>query len=297
MPTSSERQLEHSAAALTVALHGLERAKDPADVREAAADAAPAAGDAAGFLAANNDQPVELVAVAEALTAIATLTDASGETPGVWQAAAPSIGSLADIEHPLIDPALVADAVDNADDVISASAAAFTAWAADNEAAIAGRDAAIAGATDYQSAMQREIDRYIGLRNRLSDYIELVDTQGSTMSEAYFRFADAAQERREVRGAMLALDPPADLDDEHSQVAAVISDGIDAIESAQRSLDAAVCVWSVCYVEDEPSYQNFRLESKRITDALDAAIRNWESAAAQAVADARALPLPEKPEV
>jgi hypothetical protein len=299
IPTSADRMLAQSTQALAVAVTDLADAQTTADIREVGATAAKPAAEAERFLAgaAAGEAPAELVAVSSALTAVASLENVSGEAPQAWDSAQPALRAIAPLGLPGLEQATVTAAADNAGTVISDSAATYQAWVAENAAAVAARDAAIAEATSYQQQMQAQVDQYIELRNDLSDYMEIVDSQGSTMEEAYAQFAEAAQGRREVRDAMLALDPPASVADEHAQVIAVISDGIDAIESAQRGLDSAECYWGYCYVEDEPAYQNFRVESKRITDSLDAALADWTTAAEAAVSDAKAMPLPPKPEV
>ena len=298
VPTSADRMMSRSTDALAAAVTDLASVERTADIRGVAAQAATPAQAADDFLAdQSGGAPADLVAVSGALSAIASLEGVSGEDPQAWTAAEPAIRSLEPLGLDALPPGSANTAADKVQDVVTDAVNTYQAWVAENAEAVAARDAAVADATSYQRQMQDQLDEYVELRNGLSDYIEIVDTQGSTMSEAYAQFGAAAEGRREVRDAMLALDPPAAVANEHGQVVAVISDGIDAIESAQRALDTAECSWGVCYVEDEPAYQAFRSESKRITKSLDAAIADWKVAAAQAVAEAQAMPLPAKPEV
>jgi hypothetical protein len=244
------------------------------------------------------DQPVNLVLVSGALSAIASLEDVTGEAPQAWDGAKSGIRDAATAELPVEGlAATLLGAADNADQVVAGAVARFAAWQAENAAAVAARDDAIQAAQRYQSSMQDSINDYIDLRDDLSDYIDIVDNEGSTVDVAYYEFADAAAGRRAVRDDMASLAPPAAAAAAHGRLLSVIADGIAGVESAERALDVAVCDWEYCNVTEQTAWWNFRDESRRITVALDDAIAAWKSAAAQAVADAEAMPLPPKPEL
>lgn len=300
MPKEADRQLASATTALQAAASTLSTAGSTAEIRSAGAAADSPAGTAQAFLngIAQEKRPTELVAVSGALSAIASLKDISGETATAWDSAENALRSAsgASLSAEGLNSSLTA-AADNAEKVIGAAVTQFQAWQAENAAAIAARDEAIAGAQRYQSQMQGSIDDYIDLRKDLSSYITRVDESGSTVDEAYLVFSKASSARREVRDDMSSLNPPAAVSAAHGRLLSVISDGIAGVESAERALDVAYCDWIVCYVQDEPAWWNFRDESKRITAALDEAITNWQAASAQAVADAEATPLPAKPAV
>ena len=173
---------------------------------------------------------------------------------------------------------------------------AYATWAAENEAAVDARTSAIASATSYQQQMSGLLSQYADLRNELSDYIEQVQTSGSTVDEGYRQFAQASQARRTIRDQMSSLTPPADADAEHTRLLSIMQDAIAGVEAAERGLDERECTVYGCNVFDQPSFQHFRSESQRISTAFADAMTAWEDAAQRAVKRARAMELPDKPE-
>ncbi len=299
IPNGTDKQVEASTSALSSAVTGLTSAESTSDIRQVAVSTSGAAQDAQAFLerVPLQDQSTELVALSHALTAIASLRDLSGEAPQSWAAAEPTIRDLAGDPAMPVQELQLSGAADNVDKVVGNYVATFNAWKTDSAKAIAARDQAVTEATTYQSRMQALVDHYIRERGELSDFMVRADAGDVNMREAADEFARAADTRRDIRDSMQALDAPASMSGEHGRLITVISDGIDALESAQRGLDSATCWYGYCYPDDEPAYQSYRSESKRITTALDEALAAWTPAAQAAMKDAQGLKVPAKPEV
>lgn len=298
IPNRNDKQVEASTAALSSAVTGLTSAESTSDIRQVAVSTSGSAQDAEAFLEGVPlpDQSKELVALSHALTAIASLQEVSGEAPQSWEAAEPTLRDIAG------DPAMplqlqLAGAADNVDKVVGDYVETFDAWKTKNAEAVAARDDAVTEATSYQSRMQSLVNDYIRERGQLSAFMDRADAGEVSMRESADEFARAAGARRDIRDSMQALDVPASANGEHGRLITVISDGIDALESAQRGLDSATCFYGYCYPNDEPAYQSYRSESKRITTALDQALAAWTPAAQTAVNDAQAMKVPAKPEV
>lgn len=297
----AEEQLARSSTALTATLDSLAKAETTADVRDAADAAEQAAEEVAAFVAAmpaDDDSPA-LRDVAAALTSIAAMAEVSGEHPKSWKEAEDAIRDLAEArDESLATLASPADAAaDHVDAVIAKATKTYKAWVKENAAAVAARDAAIATANSYYARMDQQLDAYSALRNELADYIRVVDTQGSTVQEAYWQFAAASQGRRQVRDHMSALTPPDEAARAHDRLLGIIDDGIAGVEAAERALDERECTIFGCNVTEQPAWHEFRSESKRITASLDGAIGDWRKAAKRAIASAEAIELPEMPEV
>lgn len=297
--SASEAQLTRSADDLGAALVAMAAAEDTADVRHAAASAAAGSATAAAFV---GSLPVDerhpgLSQVAEALGAIASLAEVSGEDPDPWEEAEEHIRSLADSDDATVAEvgALGDAAADRVDTVLERATLAYDEWAEANAAAVAERDAAISGATSYSDQMDGYLADYAELRNELSAYIDVVDTQGSTVAEAYRQLAWASQARRDLRDRMSSLVPPAQVQGEHGRLLSIIDDGIAGVEAAERGMDERECGFYGCTVSEQPSWQHFLSESKRISASLGAASDAWRAAAQSAVEDARAIALPEQP--
>ncbi|MGB8021405.1 MAG: hypothetical protein WCF04_09280 [Candidatus Nanopelagicales bacterium] len=297
----AEEQLARSTTALTATLDSLVKAETTADVRDAADAAEQAADEAAAFVAAmpaDDDSPA-LRDVAAALTSIAAMAEVSGEHPKSWKDAEDAIRDVAEArDESLVALASPADAAaDEVDAVVAKATKTYKAWVKKNAAAVAARDAAIASANSYYARMDQQLDAYSSLRNELAEYIQIVDTQGSTVQEAYWQFADASQGRRQVRDRMSALTPPDEAERAHDRLLSIIDDGIAGVEAAERALDERECTIFGCNVTEQPAWHQFRSESKRITASLDGAIADWRKAAKRGIADAEAIELPDKPDV
>ncbi|MGB8382090.1 MAG: hypothetical protein WCG47_12780 [Dermatophilaceae bacterium] len=301
IPSSTDKQVDQASKALTASLTQVSTAQKPSDVRSAGAAAADQAAATSAFLATlpSDGAPADLVALSKALSAVTSLKGASGENPAAWTEAEPVLRASAttDVQEAGVPASLINSAVQNVDKIIDPAAATYQKWQSDNSAAVAQRDAAISGATSYKESMKHAIDKYTRLRNDLSDYIEVIDTKGSTVDVARAQFNKGASDRRDVRDTMLSLSPPAAAAAAHNRLVNVVSDGVAGTESALRGLDTATCYWGECFVQDTSAYQTFRSESKRITAAYDAALADWNTAAQQAIDAAKAMPLPAKPEV
>lgn len=297
----TEEQLARSATALTSSLASLAQVESTADVRAAAEAAKPSADEAAAFIASMpaDDGTPALRDISVALTGIASMSEVSGEDPDPWVDAEDAIRDIAAArDESLVPLASPADAAaDQVDAVVARAKRTYRAWVRKNAAAVAAREEAIASANSYYTQMDQQLAAYSDLRNKLADYIHIVDTQGSTVEEAYWQFADASQGRRLVRDRMSALTPPEQAAREHDRLLGIIDDGIAGVEAAERALDERECTIFGCNVTEQPAWAQFRSESKRITASLDGAIADWRNAAKQAIRDAEAIELPDKPEV
>lgn len=297
----AEEQLARSSTALTTSLASLAQVDSTADLRAAASAVKQPAAEAAAFIASMpaEDGTPALRDVSAALTGIASMDEVSGADPDAWSDAEDAIRDIAAArDEDLAVLASPADAAaDQVDAVVAKATKTYKAWVKKNAAAVAARDAAITSANSYYTRMDQQLDDYTALRNELADYIRVVDTQGSTVEEAYWQFADASQGRRQVRDRMSALTPPDVATRAHDRLLGIIGDGIAGVESAERALDERECTIYGCNVTEQPAWLEFRSESKRITASLDGAIAEWRKAAKRAIADAEAIELPDKPEV
>ena len=256
IPNGTDKEVEASTAALSSAVTGLTAAESTSDIRQVATSASGAAQDRQAFLEGVPlpDQPAELVALSHALTAIASLRDLSGEVPQSWATAEPTLRDVAEDPAMPVKELQLSGAADNVDKVVGDYVATFQAWKADNAKAIAARDKAVTEASTYQLGMQSLVDDYISEHGELSDFMVRVDAGEVNMSEAADGFARAAEARRGIRDSMQALDVPASATGEHGRLITVISDEINALESAQRGLDSAVCLYVASSILETPSW-------------------------------------------
>ena len=298
--SAAQKQLVQSTTDLTVALDALATVEETAGIRAAGDAATAAAAQTADFveMLPAGDQQSGLSDVSKALSAIAGLNEVSGEEPDAWDDAEEPIRALSEADDATVSElGVLADAAANrVDSVLDEATDAYDEWAAANADATAERDAAIAGATSYTDQMNSYLDDYGSLRSGLSAFIQLVDTQGSTIEEAYRQLAEASQARRDLRDRMTSLTPPAQAANEHGRLLAIMADGIAGVEAAERGLDQRECTYYGCIVSEQPAWQQFLSESKRISAALGEASGAWQTAATAAIDEARASKLPEKPQ-
>ena len=289
-----------TSVALNTAFEELAKAQTTEDIRQVATSVevpATAATDFVDTLPAD-DRQAELVELAAAVTAVADLEDLSGEEPDAWDDAQAAIRDLTDtaIHEEALGAAAVV-AADNVDALLRKATKAYGKWEKQNRKAIAERDAAVAAATTYRTQMDGYLDEYAELRQQLSEYIDIVQTQGSTVEEGYRQFADASQARRDLRDQMNSLTPPDVAAHEHDRLLSIIDDGISGVEAAERGLDERECDYYGCEVADQPAWQQFRSASQRISAAFSDAVASWRTAAQEAVAEAEAIELPDMPQL
>lgn len=298
--SAADQQAQVAGKALAVAFDDLASAQTTADIRRVASTVEPAAAQVEDFVETlpADDREVELIELTAALTALATLEDTSGESPDAWDDAEAAIRDLADPEvHDATLAAAAVTAADHVDALMEKATEAHEEWQAAHSSAVAERDAAIGAATTYQAQVSGYLDQYADLRQQLSQYIDVVDTQGSTVDEGYRQLAAASQARRSLRTQMTSLTPPVSAAAAHDRLLAIFDDGIAGVEAAERGLDERECTYFGCNVSDQPSWQQFRSESKRISVELADAISAWTAAAQAAIDEAKAIELPEKPQL
>lgn len=300
--------VEDATAEATRLLKSLQAARTTQELRALGDAAAPeqAAVEAAAAALAPGEGREVLAGYAAALAAMADLSRLDPERAGGWSgtraALAGSFGSVAgaaglgggNVR------AVLGNALGAADAVVAGAAAALAEWKARTEAAVRARTADAAALEAYAASFRAWGKTYEQLRQDLAVFTARVDTQspGVTYVEAYAFLAQAEQDRRDVRDALVASDVPVGLDDAHQDVVAAVDRSAAAVRSAYEGLEQSQVCSTVCpYYRDTPGWQAFLSESGAVGTAYAEAVARWSAAVPGAKAAIESRPLPARPAV
>ena len=292
-------------------LKGLQEAKSTADLRKlgdaAAPEQAPVSAAATALPSGAGKQV--LTGYAGALGALADLSKINAESAGGWTGTraklaqtfgqvAAAAGSTGGANVRVV----LGSALDGADKVIGAAAAAIADWKAKTDAAIKDRQTATESLEEYASFFRSQAKTYEQLRQDLSGFIARVEDPNADVSygEAYEFLSQAAIDRRNVRDTMVAMDVPAGVRGAHQDMVSAIDRAISAVQSADDGLEQSQdCSYTdECpYYRDTPGWARFQSESDAISKQYTRAMTDWEAAAAAEKAAINNRALPAKPQV
>jgi hypothetical protein len=297
--------VDDAAARSARLLETLQKANATADLREVGDAAAPhqAAVAAAAKVSPEGDAEQVLSGYAAGLAALAELSRIDAERTGTWsstrvklaqafgQAVAAGATGGASVGV-VLDTSLA-----SADRVVAAADAAIADWKAKTGAAIDDRQADSEALEEYASYFRSQAKTYEQLRIDLSTFTDRVEDPNADVSyfEAYEFLSQAAQDRRFVRDAMVAMDVPAGVRSPHEETVAAIDRAISAVQSAYDGLEQSedCFYYDDCpYYRDTPGWRHFQAESAAIGEQYASALERWEAATAgeKAVIANRALP-------
>lgn len=292
-------------------LKSLQGVTSTADLRKLGDAAAPeqAAVSAAAAALPSGDGKQVLTGYAAALGALADLSRITAESTAGWAgtraelagtfgqvaAAAGSTGGAS--VRVVLDGAL-----DSADKVVAAAAAAIADWKAKTDAAVKDREADAENLESYASFFRSQAKTYEQLRQDLSGFTARVEDPNADVSyfEAYEFLSQAAQDRRNVRDMMVGMDVPSGVRGAHQEMVSAIDRAISAVQSAYDGLEQSqdCYYYDECpYYRDTPGWTRFQSESDAISKQYTKAVSGWEAAAAAEKGAVTNRALPAKPQV
>lgn len=292
-------------------LKSLQEAQSTADLRKLGDVAAPeqAAVSAAAAALPSGDGKQVLSGYAAALGGLADLSKISAESTGGWNGTratlAQTFGQVAAAAGSTggANVRVVLDgALDSADRVVGAAAAAIADWKAKTDAAIKDRQTDTENLDAYASYFRSQAKTYEQLRQDLSGFTARVKDPNADVSyfEAYDFLSRAAQDRRDIRDTMVGMDVPAGVRAAHQEMVSAIDRAISAVQSAYDGLEQSqdCYYYDDCpYYRDTPGWTRFQSESDAISKQYTKAMSGWEAAAAAEKATITNRALPAKPEV
>ena len=187
-----------------------------------------------------------LTGYAAALGALADLSKINAESAGGWTGTraklaqtfgqvAAAAGSTGGANVRVV----LGSALDGADKVIGAAAAAIADWKAKTDAAIKDRQTDTESLEECASFFRSQAKTFEQLRQDLSGFTARVEDPNADVSygEAYEFLSQAAIDRRNVRDTMVAMDVPAGVRGAHQDIVSAIDRAISAVQSAYDGLE------------------------------------------------------------
>ena len=291
-------------------LRSLKAVANMADLRKLGDAAAPeqaAVAAAAQALPAGDGKQV-LTGYASALSALAELSRIDAERTGGWAATraklAQTFGQVAAAAASTggAEVRVVLDgALGSADTLVAKAAAAMADWKAKTEAAVKDRQSDAEDLESYASFFRSQATSYGQLRQDLSAFTDRVEDPNVTVTyfDAYAFLSQAAQDRRDIRDVMVAMDVPAGVRSAHQEMVSAVDRAISAVQSAYDGVEQSDCYYTdECpSYRDTPGWRRFQSESDAISKQYATAMSAWESAAAAEKVAISNRPLPAKPQV
>jgi hypothetical protein len=105
--------------------------------------------------------------------------------------------------------------------------------------------------------------------------------------------------RRDLLDDLDSLFVPGAMTSAHTGLEEVLGSAVDAMRTGEQAVED----WNLCYLDcaetyrDTSGWQVFSTRSGQITGEFDRALKAWNSALNQALAQANAVPLPSMPQV
>ena len=296
---NQERQERQAAEASAVAVvqgtfDQLATVSNTADVRRVAGEAEASRSQ----LNVTEESPGVVTSADAALTAVAALASLNGDTLDTWPTMRAQIeASVAPVATS--ETAVAAGpGVEAVETVVAKGKDTLALWFLQVLADKNANTEALGAVDRYESAVNVQISRYNELRREASDWVDRARLEGSyRASDAERFFSQASSDRRAVRDSLSALTPPPGLEAQHAELLAVLTAGIDGIESMLDGLyDNDICRYD-CYLSETTGYQQFQIASGQITQRYGLAVDNFRAAIAARKAELANTGGPPKPEV
>ena len=236
-----------------------------------------------------------LTALGEALGAVAALDGMDPETLVRWGPASSTLQSAT--EQLGISSS---EAVDSMDTWVSQAQRKMDTWRADYDRAESLRSAATSGLDTYAASVRRTLRQYDRARDATSDALETAELDDYTSSyDVEYAMEEGVLTRRDLLDDLDSLGVPGAMTSAHAGLEEVLGSAVDAMRTGEQAVED----WNLCYLDcaetyrDTSGWQAFSTRSGQITGEFDRALKAWNGALSQALAQANAVPLPTMPKV
>jgi hypothetical protein len=236
-----------------------------------------------------------LTALGDALGAVAALDGMDPETLVRWGPASSTLQSAT--EQLGISSG---EAVDSMDAWVSQAQKKMDAWRADYDRAESLRSAATSNLDTYAASVRRTLRQYDRARDATSDALETAELDDYTSSyDVEYAMEEGVLTRRDLLDDLDSLFVPGAMTSAHTGLEEVLGSAVDAMRTGEQAVED----WNLCYLDcaetyrDTSGWQTFSTRSGQITGEFDRALKAWNSALNQALAQANAVPLPSMPQV
>lgn len=284
-----------AAASVSETMTALSGAQSTTEMRAVAAQAK----EQQSIVEVNSEVDPSIAAAATALGAIATLETIDGDTLGQWQESRSQIDAAVrsvQIDGTPMDPSSVLSAVDTN---VGNAQQALNEWQLKVSVIQETQAERVAELNAYQPSAQAALKSYENLRNSTAKWLADAQRASSISVGSTTTYLQSARDDREdIRDTLVALDPPAELQDVHNEIISSLELGIDGIENLLDGMSAlSGCSGTRCTLSRNSGYNAFLSASSTNTARFDRAYEEWQATATGLRAEIEGMQVPTKPVV